>query len=75
MQFEHHIHAVFTPRNFTRVARREHADAIAVDNEPFRAVGRHFAVKATVHGVVAQQMRIDFIGTELLYVCETRRVR
>src|SRR5262249_14834793 len=55
----HDVDAEFAPRQFSRVAVREHADLVAVYDEIF-TVHRHFTREAAVRGVVLGQMRVGF---------------
>jgi hypothetical protein len=56
--FEHDIDGERAPRQFRRIAHRQHLDTVAVDDQRI-AVHVDRADKRTVHGVEAGQMRVD----------------
>jgi len=54
---EDDVDAELPPRQLGRIALREHADTIAVDDHRV-ALNAHLTVEATMSGVVSRQMRI-----------------
>ena len=55
--FEHDVDAELAPRQFRRIALRDHADPVAVDDHRV-AVDVHVALEPAMHGVEAGQMRV-----------------
>src|SRR5487761_2302504 len=62
---EDDVDAERAPRKLRRVALREHADSVAVDDHRV-AVHGNVAREFAVHGVVSRQMRIGFWAAEVV---------
>src|ERR1700733_5373923 len=62
---ENEFGADLTPRQLRRIALREHADAIAVDDHRI-ALDAYFPREPAVHRVVARQVRIGLRVTQII---------